>query len=104
MAYKIELDKDKLQQELTPLEYNVCLNHGTEAPFQNEFHDAKTEGLYSCKCCQTPLFDSNTKFDSGTAKNFSGFSRSSEEVKGILEISSKDFTSFGFKSYFLKSS
>ena len=66
MAYKIELDKDKLQQELTPLEYNVCLKHGTEAPFQNEFHDSKAEGTYTCKCCNTPLFTSEAKFDSGT--------------------------------------
>ncbi len=66
MAYRITLDKEKLQKELTPLEYNVCLNHGTEAPFQNEFWDSKKEGTYSCKCCGTPLFSSETKFDSGT--------------------------------------
>ncbi len=66
MAYKIELDREKLKKELTPLEYNVCLNHGTEAPFQNEFWDAKAKGIYSCKCCNTPLFSSETKFDSGT--------------------------------------
>lgn len=66
MSYKITLDKEKLQQELSPLEYNVCLNHGTEPPFQNEFWDNKTEGIYSCKCCDTPLFTSETKFDSGT--------------------------------------
>ncbi|MEY3001800.1 MAG: peptide-methionine (R)-S-oxide reductase [Pseudomonadota bacterium] len=66
MSYKITLDKQKLQQELSPLEYNVCLNHGTEPPFQNEFWDNKTEGIYSCKCCDTPLFTSETKFDSGT--------------------------------------
>jgi peptide-methionine (R)-S-oxide reductase len=66
MPYKIELDKEKLKRALTPLEYNVCLNHGTEAPFQNAFWDSKTEGLYTCKCCNTPLFSSETKFDSGT--------------------------------------
>jgi len=66
MAYPIKLDKEKLKKELTPLEYNVCLNHGTEAPFQNEFWDAKAEGIYHCKCCHTPLFSSDTKFDSGT--------------------------------------
>jgi len=66
MGYKIELDKDKLQKELTPLEYNVCLNHGTEPPFKNEFWDHKAEGVYNCKCCQTPLFSSESKFDSGT--------------------------------------
>jgi len=66
MAYKIKLDKEKLQKELTPLEYNVCLNHGTEPPFQNAFWDNKAKGIYSCKCCHTPLFSSETKFDSGT--------------------------------------
>jgi len=66
MAYPIKLDKETLQQRLTPLEYNVCLNHGTEAPFQNTFWDFKTQGIYSCKCCHTPLFSSEAKFDSGT--------------------------------------
>jgi len=66
MAYKIQLDKEKLEKELTPLEYNVCLNHGTEAPFQNAFHDSKAKGIYLCKCCKTPLFTSEDKFDSGT--------------------------------------
>jgi len=66
MPYKIELDREKLKNELTPLEYNVCLNHGTEPPFQNEFWDNKAEGIYRCKCCKTPLFSSETKFDSGT--------------------------------------
>lgn len=66
MAYKIQLDKEKLQEELSPLEYSVCLNHGTEPPFQNEFWDNKQEGTYLCKCCKTPLFESETKFDSGT--------------------------------------
>ncbi len=43
MAYKVKLDKEKLQKELTPLEYNVCLNHGTESPFHNEFWDSKNK-------------------------------------------------------------
>ncbi len=66
MSYKIELDKTKLKEALSPLEYNVCLNHGTEAAFQNEFWDSKAKGTYLCKCCKTPLFSSETKFDSGT--------------------------------------
>jgi len=66
MSYKIKLNKDELKDKLTPLEFSVCLNHGTEPPFQNEFHDLKDEGSYSCKCCNTPLFTSEGKFDSGT--------------------------------------
>jgi len=66
MPYPIKLDKEELQKTLTPLEYNVCLNHGTEPPFQNVYFDEKSLGVYLCKCCHTPLFDSTSKFDSGT--------------------------------------
>jgi peptide-methionine (R)-S-oxide reductase len=66
MAYRIKLDREELQKSLTPLEYSVCLNHGTEPPFQNAFWDHKVKGVYRCKCCKTPLFSSETKFDSGT--------------------------------------
>ncbi|WP_294953085.1 peptide-methionine (R)-S-oxide reductase MsrB [Sulfurovum sp.] len=66
MPYRIKLNREALKETLTPLEYSVCLNHGTEAPFQNEFWNHKTEGIYHCKCCDTPLFSSETKFDSGT--------------------------------------
>jgi len=66
MSYKIKLDRERLQNELTPLEYSVCLNHGTEPPFQNEYWDEKSQGRYLCKCCKSPLFDSDSKFDSGT--------------------------------------
>jgi len=66
MSYTIKLNREKLKEELTPLAYNVCLNQGTEPPFQNEFWDTKTRGIYQCKCCHTPLFSSDAKFDSGT--------------------------------------
>lgn len=66
MSYRIKLDKEELKKELTPLEYSVCLNHGTEPPFQNEYWDSKSKGSYACKCCGTALFDSESKFDSGT--------------------------------------
>ena len=66
MSYKIILDKEALKEKLTPLEYNVCLNHGTEPPFQNAYWNHKEAGTYSCKCCGTPLFTSESKFDSGT--------------------------------------
>jgi peptide-methionine (R)-S-oxide reductase len=81
LSYKIELDKEKLKEELSPLEYSVCLDHGTEAPFQNEFWDKKEGGVYSCKCCNTPLFSSESKFDSGTG--WPSYSQAIEE--GIIE-------------------
>jgi peptide-methionine (R)-S-oxide reductase len=66
MPYPVTLDLKTLQKKLTPLEYNVCLNHGTEPPFQNEYWNEKKPGIYHCKCCGTPLFSSDAKFDSGT--------------------------------------
>jgi peptide-methionine (R)-S-oxide reductase len=66
MPYPVTLDLETLQKKLTPLEYNVCLNHGTEPPFQNEYWNEKNSGIYHCKCCGTPLFSSDAKFDSGT--------------------------------------
>jgi len=66
MPYPILLNKEELQKTLTPLEYNICLNHGTEPPFQNAYCDEKAPGTYLCKCCHTPLFESTSKFDSGT--------------------------------------
>jgi len=66
MSYKIELDIEKLKSTLTPLEYSVCLQQGTEAPFQNNYWDEKSSGIYLCRCCEAALFESDSKFDSGT--------------------------------------
>ena len=66
MPYKIKLDKEALREKLSPLEYSVCLNHGTEPPFNNEYWNEKKPGIYHCKCCDTPLFSSEAKYDSGT--------------------------------------
>ena len=66
MSYKIKLDKKALEEKLNSLEYNVCLNQGTEPPFQNIYWNEKSNGIYNCKCCNNPLFNSNAKFDSGT--------------------------------------
>ncbi|MBL0721585.1 MAG: peptide-methionine (R)-S-oxide reductase MsrB [Sulfurovum sp.] len=66
MSYRIKLDREALEEELNSLEYNVCINQGTEPPFQNLYWDEKSNGIYNCKCCNNPLFNSSTKFDSGT--------------------------------------
>lgn len=52
------------KKKLTPDEYEVCINRGTEPPFSGNFLKNNEEGVYTCKCCNTALFDSNNKYDS----------------------------------------
>ena len=51
---------------LTPEQYHVTRQHGTERAFTGKYHDSKEKGTYVCVCCGNPLFASDTKFDSGT--------------------------------------
>jgi len=69
----IDMGKNKVQRTeaewrelLNARQYNVAREQGTEPPFQNEFWDNKADGIYFCVGCETPLFDSETKFKSGT--------------------------------------
>ena len=63
---KIKKSDQEWRQELTPEQYQVCRQKGTEPAFSGEYHNHKGDGLYRCACCKTPLFDSEHKFDSGT--------------------------------------
>lgn len=51
---------------LTPEQYRITRKKGTERAFSGEYHDLKEDGVYRCVACGTPLFSSETKFDSGT--------------------------------------
>ena len=51
---------------LTPEQFHVARQHGTERPFSSPLNSEKRAGLFKCVCCGTPLFSSSTKFDSGT--------------------------------------
>lgn len=57
---------DAATPALSPLSFYVTQQKGTEAPFRNRYWDFKEDGIYHCIVCATPLFDSSTKFDSGT--------------------------------------
>ena len=61
-----KLDKADLRKRLTPLQYDVCVNKGTERPFTGETWDNHQSGVYACLVCGQELFGSVTKFESGT--------------------------------------
>ena len=63
---KVIKSDDEWRQILTPEQFRVARQHGTERPFTGEYCESKEPGTYACVCCQTPLFESTTKFDSGT--------------------------------------
>ena len=63
---KSPLNDDELRSRLSPEQYQVCMCSATEAPFTGKYWDCKDDGTYTCTCCNTPLFTSDSKFDSGT--------------------------------------
>ncbi|MCK8612473.1 peptide-methionine (R)-S-oxide reductase MsrB [Gordonia sp. C13] len=58
------LSDEEWKQRLTPAEYRVLRQAGTEAPFTGEYTDTKTVGVYRCRACDTELFRSEQKFES----------------------------------------
>ena len=59
-------DDEYWRDKLTPEEYQVCREKGTERPFTGKYNKFKEDGTFVCICCDLPLFSSKTKFDSGT--------------------------------------
>ncbi|GAA2336327.1 peptide-methionine (R)-S-oxide reductase MsrB [Streptomyces violaceusniger] len=64
MAYEIHKPEEQWRAELTPQEYHVLREAGTERAFTGEYTDSKTVGVYSCRACGAELFRSETKFES----------------------------------------
>jgi len=63
---KIEKPEAEWKSQLTPIQFEVTRRKGTERAFTGKYHDNHADGLYRCVCCATALFDSKTKFESGT--------------------------------------
>ena len=63
---EIEKTDDEWREQLTPEQYAVTRRKGTEPAFTGQYYDHHEEGVYRCVCCGNPLFDSQTKFESGS--------------------------------------
>lgn len=66
MSDKIEKSDEQWREELSPEQYHIMRQAGTERAFTGAYWDNHAEGTYSCAACNLPLFNSITKFDSGT--------------------------------------
>ncbi len=64
--HRVEKSDDEWKQILSEEEFYVTRKKGTERAFTGEYCEAHEPGLYACRCCGTVLFDSRTKFESGT--------------------------------------
>ena len=63
---RVEKTDEEWLKTLTPEEFRITRKKGTERAFTGEYCEAHEPGLYGCRCCDTPLFDSSQKFESGT--------------------------------------
>lgn len=66
MKKEMPKNEEEIKDRLTPEEYHVLRERGTEAPFSGKLLHEKEDGMYICKVCGNELFDSKAKFDSGT--------------------------------------
>ncbi len=66
MGEKVKKSEAEWRKQLSEEQYRVTRQKGTEPPFTGEYVDAKAKGVYRCVCCGNALFDSDTKFDSGS--------------------------------------
>lgn len=66
MPKRVEKSEADWKKQLSPEQFEVAREAGTEPAFTGIYHDCKDEGLYRCICCELPLFRSQEKYDSGT--------------------------------------
>ena len=66
MSDRVQKTDAEWREQLSSEQYQVCRQAGTEPAFTGKYWDCKEDGIYRCVCCGNELFDSDTKFDSGT--------------------------------------
>ena len=66
MSDKVTKTEEEWRAQLSPEQFNVTRQAGTESAFSGKYWDSKAPGTYACVCCGAALFDSASKFDSGT--------------------------------------
>lgn len=91
MPEKIQKSESEWQKQLTPEQYAVARQGGTEPAFTGKYWDSKEKGVYQCICCGEELFRSDEKFDSGTG--WPSFWEPLEKEK----IAEKEDTSYGMR-------
>jgi peptide-methionine (R)-S-oxide reductase len=66
MSDEITMSEEEWKKKLSPEQFHVCREKGTERAFTGKYYNSKEKGTYKCAACGNPLFSSDTKFDSGT--------------------------------------
>jgi peptide-methionine (R)-S-oxide reductase len=78
---------EDLRNRLTDLQYEVTQNKGTERPFTGRYVDHKADGTYRCVCCNTPLFSSEHKYDSGSGWPSFWLALAADKVRTVTDTS-----------------
>ncbi len=79
------MTEEEFKKKLTPEQYEVMREKGTEAPFSGKYVHEKISGVYKCAACGNPLFSSDAKFDSGT-----GWPSFDKAIPGSVKMVSDD--------------
>lgn len=82
----MNIDEDELKEKLTPEEYAVLREGGTEAPFSGKYVNKNKDGIFRCKVCNTILFDTNTQEDTDKSPvGLQGWPSFNDAVPGAVE-------------------
>jgi len=84
MSDQIKKTEEEWKEKLTDEQFKVTRKKGTERPFTGKYHDNKKKGVYKCVCCDTELFHSDSKYDSGTG--WPSFYKPSKEKNVKTEV------------------